>query len=166
MDLTIEGAKDRPCWFVGSSFEGGRDDQTERFIREGIWINGCEEKYTDLVKSVRVGDRIAMKSAYTRKRNLPFDNKNNLISVMGIKAIGTVTENPGDGHNLKVAWTALNPHREWYFSTSRTTIWRVTPGNWKTPSSSSPPTTGRSRKCRPTAAPPSGAARVRPGRAG
>lgn len=132
MDLTIEGAKDRPCWFVGSSFEGGRDDQTERFIREGIWINGCEEKYTDLVKSVRVGDRIAMKSAYTRKRNLPFDNKNNLISVMGIKAIGTVTENPGDGHNLKVAWTALNPHREWYFSTSRTTIWRVTPGNWKT----------------------------------
>ena len=45
-------------------------------------------------------DRIAIKSAYVRKTGIPFDNKGKAVSVMAIKAIGKITENPGDGHSL------------------------------------------------------------------
>ncbi|MBU3181649.1 AAA family ATPase [Clostridium psychrophilum] len=45
---------------------------------------------------------------------------------MGIKAIGIVTHNFNDGHKVSVEWQMLNPLREWYFYTSRNTIWKVT----------------------------------------
>lgn len=54
---------------------GGRDDQMPRFIEEGIWENGYEDKHLDSVKSIKVGDRIAIKAAYVRKNNLPFDSR-------------------------------------------------------------------------------------------
>ena len=89
-----EGAGARACWFVGAAY-GGTDDQTPRFLQEGIWENGYQDKYLDAVKSIQVGDRIAIKSSYTRKHDLPFDNRGQTVSVMAIKAIGTVKENLG-----------------------------------------------------------------------
>jgi 5-methylcytosine-specific restriction protein B len=117
------------CWFVGATY-GGTDDQTPRFLEEGIWENGYHDKYLDAVKSIQVQDRIAIKSSYTRKHDLPFDNRGQTVSVMAIKAIGTVRENLGDGRMLKVEWTPLDPPREWYFYTNRSTIWRVLPRDW------------------------------------
>ena len=35
-------------WFVGASY-GGTEDQTPRFLSEGIWENGYEDKHLDLV---------------------------------------------------------------------------------------------------------------------
>lgn len=84
------------------------------------------------MKSIQVGDRIAIKSSYTRKHDLPFDNRGQTVSVMAIKAIGTVTENLGDGRTLKVDWKSFDPPREWYFYTNRSTVWRVLPGDWTT----------------------------------
>jgi len=49
---------------------------------------------------------------------------------MGIKAVGTITENLNDGKRVKVDWTKVEPVREWYFYTHRATIWRVLPGEW------------------------------------
>ena len=47
-----------------------------RFLSEGIWeIRDPSDKESALVKSMKVGDRIAIKAAYTRKRGLPFDNR-------------------------------------------------------------------------------------------
>ena len=117
----------RPAWFVGAAFEGGIDDQTDRFTREGIWENGCQDQYLDEVKSIRVDDRIAIKSSYTRKHGLPFDNRGHFVSVMAIKAVGIVTMNSGDGRHLEVEWDPVDPHREWYFYTHRGTVWRVDP---------------------------------------
>lgn len=131
MSSKIEGAGARACWFVGASY-GEADDQTSRFFKDGIWENGYQDKYLDKVKSIRVGDRIAIKAAYTRKNGLPFDNRGLTVSVMAIKAIGTVKENLGDGHTLKVDWIPVEPPREWYFYTNRLTIWRVLPGDWMT----------------------------------
>lgn len=110
-------------WFVGASIN--RKDQTKKFIEKGIWENGYSDKYSDLVNSIQVGDSIAIKSSYTRKHNLPFDNEGDSISVMGIKAIGEVTHNFKDGCNLKVDWKEINPLREWYFFTNRSTVWKV-----------------------------------------
>lgn len=122
--------KDKPCWFVGASF-GGKENQTPRFLAEGIWeVHTPTEKESALVNSMKPGERIAIKAAYVRKHGLPFDNRGLPVSVMGIKAIGTITENPHDGERLKVDWTAVDPIREWYFYTYQPTIWRVLSGEW------------------------------------
>ena len=63
-----------PVWFVGASY-GGADDQTPRFLSEGIWENGYTNRYLDQVKSMRPGERIAIKATFTRKHGLPFDNR-------------------------------------------------------------------------------------------
>ncbi len=120
--------EDRTCWFVGATY--GREDQFPRFLQDGIWENGYEDKYLDLVKAIKEGDRIAIKSSYTRKHNLPFDNRGHFVSVMAIKAVGIVKENIGDGYKIKVDWTQLESPKEWYFYTHRGTIWRVQPGEW------------------------------------
>lgn len=60
-------------WFVGATIEG--EDQLQRFMDNGIWVNGYEDKYTELVNSIKVGDRIAIKSTYTRKNNLIFKRR-------------------------------------------------------------------------------------------
>ena len=132
MSSTTEGDGGRPGWFVGAAF-GGTDDQTSRFLEEGIWENGYEDKYLDKVKSIQGGDRIAIKATYTRKSDLPFDNRGHVVSVMKIKATGTVKENVGDGRNLKVNWEkSFDPPREWYFYTYLSTVWKVSPGRWLT----------------------------------
>lgn len=129
MSTKIETSGAQASWFVGASY-GGTDDQMSRFLSEGIWENGYDDKYFDLVRSMRPGDRIAIKSSYTRKRGLPLDNRGRAVSVMGIKAVGTITENLNDGKRVKVDWAKLEPVREWYFYTHRGTIWRVVPGDW------------------------------------
>jgi len=130
MNSKSEGAGARACWFVGATY--GTDDQTSRFLEEGIWENGYQDKYLDAVRSIQSGDRIAIKSSYTRKHDLPFDNRGQTVSVMAIKAIGVVIDNLGDGRKVKIEWTRLETPREWYFYTNRSTIWRVLPGDWTT----------------------------------
>lgn len=116
-------------WLVGAVF-GGHDDQFPRFLDEGIWENGYADRYLDTVRQMKPGDRIAIKSSYTRKHNLPFENRGHKVSAMAIKAIGTITENLGDGRRVKVDWKPLDSPREWYFYTGRRTIWRLKPGSW------------------------------------
>lgn len=125
---TIDSAP-HATWFVGASY-GGTDDQMPRFLAEGIWENGYDDKLLDVVRSMRPGERIAIKSSYTRKHRLPFDSRGRAVSVMGIKAVGTITENLNDGKRVKVEWAKVEPVREWYFYTHRATIWRVLPGEW------------------------------------
>jgi len=62
-------------WLVGAVIND--IDQVDTFIAEGIWENGYSDKYLDKLKSVAVGDRIAIKAAYTQKQGLPFADKSN-----------------------------------------------------------------------------------------
>lgn len=116
----------RPVWLVGAAF-GGNDDQSDRFINEGVWENGYQDRYLEEVKSICVGDRLAIKATYTKKHDLPFNTRGNSVSVMAIKAVGRVTDNLGDGRRLTVDWTPVEPKREWYFSTYQRTVTRVNP---------------------------------------
>lgn len=129
MDEIKSGPSSGTTWFVGASY-GGIDDQMPRFLKEGIWENGYDDKLLDMVRAMQPGERIAIKAAYTRKHGLPFDNRGRTVSVMGIKAVGTITENLNDGKRVKVDWAKAEPIREWYFYTHRGTIWRVQPGDW------------------------------------
>ena len=56
-------------WFVGA-FWGEDGDQTSRFLEEEIWENGDDGEFLDKVRSMRPGDRIAIKAAYRRKHGL------------------------------------------------------------------------------------------------
>ena len=122
-------------WFVGATY--GENDQTELFVNEGVWIRGQNvPQYAEAIKSIQINDRIAIKSVYTRRRpeGLPFENHNQTISVMAIKAIGTVTANPRDGVNISVQWDAVyrNEPPEWYFYTCKHTVWHPRLDRWQT----------------------------------
>lgn len=111
-----------PCWFVGAAF-GRTDDQSQRFIENGIWEDGDRHKHSEQILLIPPGARIAIKAAYVQKNDLPFDNRGLPVSVMVIKATGIVTENLGDGFSLKVNWNKVEPPRKWYFYTYLPTIW-------------------------------------------
>ena len=124
----------QPVWFVGAMYD---DDQTDRFLRDGLWENGYQDgKYSDLIDTMKAGDRIAIKSYFNQKdrSGLPFDGRGKNVTGMVIKATGVIT-----GHlphlegrrRVKVDWTRVTPGRDWYFTTSLHTVWKVTPGNWK-----------------------------------
>ncbi len=117
---------DQTYWFVGAYWKS-RDpsDQSARFLMDHIWQNGYPDKYLDHVKSMKVGDRIAIKSAHTQKNNLPFDAKGNTVSKMLIRAVGTITANPSDGRTVEVAWDEEWVPKDWYFFTYQATIWKL-----------------------------------------
>ena len=122
-----EPIQDGPYWFVGASY-GRRDDQVDRFLAEGIWdIDSPSERNREQVLRMQPGQRIAIKATYVRKNGLPFDNRGRSVSVMSIKAIGTITANHGDGERVSVAWEDGFTTREWYHYTYQPTIWEVYP---------------------------------------
>ncbi len=110
-------------WFVGATWDGV--DQTERFLKEGVWQNGYDEKFSNHVKQMKAGDRIAIKASFTRKHDVPFENHGRAVSAMRIKAIGTIISIHDDGRGLDVSWQIIDPPREWYFYTYRTTVARA-----------------------------------------
>ena len=118
-------------WLVGAYWGSDEPpDQTERFLGEGIWENGYEDRYLDLVKSMKVGDKIAIKSTTTQKNDLPFDSLGHTASLLLVKATGTVVSNSGDGQRVEVEWDpAPSAPRAWYFYTGRSTVWRLRKDN-------------------------------------
>lgn len=113
-------------WLVGAYWSSSDPPgQTERFLSEGVWQNGYRDKYLDEVRSIKVGDQIAIKSSATQKKNLPFDARGNTVSKMPIKAVGTVVANRGDGRTVEVEWETGFEAKDWFFYTDRRTIWRL-----------------------------------------
>ena len=127
------GSESRPAWFVGASF-GGKVDQTERFLSEGIWEHGFRKDHRGIrthVQEMRVGDRIAIKASFRQKGGHPFENGGRDVSMMRIKAIGTISHNPDDGRQVLVNWEPVfDPPREWRFYTYQPTLWKVNPEHY------------------------------------
>lgn len=113
-------------WLVGAYWDD-RDpaDQTEYFLSEGIWVNGYPNRYLGDVKTMQVGDKIAIKTSSTQRKNLPFDAHNHTVSRMTIKAIGTIVANRNDGRVIEVEWQENFKEKQWYFYTHRATLWHL-----------------------------------------
>jgi 5-methylcytosine-specific restriction enzyme B len=120
-DTTEEGEDGEAYWFAGAMYNK-TDDQMPRFLAEGIWENGYEDQFSELVRRMKPGDRIAIKASFVQKRGLPFDVGGKPVSAMRIKATGTVLENLNDGKKVRVAWDPHFTPRDWYFYTYRTTV--------------------------------------------
>ena len=112
-------------WLVGADWQSV-GNQTKRFIEQGIWENGYDNKYSNIVNKIMPGDKIAIKSSYTKINDIPFNNNGKNVSVMKIKVTGTVTENLKNGKIIQVDWDTEDG-REWYMFTGRSTIWNITP---------------------------------------
>ena len=98
LDDAQTATKNIDYWMVGAYWEDDDpQDQTERFLAEGIWENGWKDRFQEEVKRIKVGDRIAIKASFTQKNDLPFDNRGKTVSGLAIKATGTVVKNHGDG---------------------------------------------------------------------
>lgn len=89
-----------PAYYcVGFHFYGkDESNQLPRFIKNDIWENGYEDKFTNVVNLVPIGSLIAAKTSYTMRE---FDKT---ISVLEVHCIGKVTDNLKDGKTLKVEW--------------------------------------------------------------
>jgi len=107
-------------WLVGANWDSV--DKTSEFLNENIWINGYESKYLDEVNAIKKGDMLAIKSSYTKSKNLPFENSGKTVSVMKIKAVGKVIDNMGDGKQIKVEWDKSFIPKEIYHFSYRNTI--------------------------------------------
>jgi 5-methylcytosine-specific restriction protein B len=113
-------------WMVGAYWKGfDPPDQTVRFLEERVWENGYDEQFIDLVKSMKAGDRIALKAATTQRKNLPFDAGGRTVPKMIVKAVGTITHNPENGYQIEVEWDPDFEPRSWYFYTCQRTVWRL-----------------------------------------
>lgn len=102
------------AWYVGATgndSSGKWHDFSDTYINEGRWKNGVID---DIVRTMQVGDRIALKSTSKQKYNLPFNNNGKEVGFADIKAIGTITENLNDGQNIKVNWTRFDDPKRWY----------------------------------------------------
>jgi 5-methylcytosine-specific restriction protein B len=118
---------DTDYWMVGAYWDDADPkDQTVRFLAEGVWVNGYDDKFIDEVKSMKVGDKIAIKASKTQRLGLPFDSGGKTASVMLIKATGTIVKNLNDGKTVEVEWDSASAEpRNWYFYTGRSTVWRL-----------------------------------------
>jgi 5-methylcytosine-specific restriction enzyme B len=125
-DISDENEDGESYWFAGAVWT--RDDQMPRFIAKGIWENGYgdEGEFSGLLRSMKAGDRIAIKASFTQKQGLPFDVGGERVSVMRIKATGTLLSK-AKGKRVKVAWDPSFPARDWYFYTYRTTLVKADP---------------------------------------
>lgn len=124
-----EALDNGPYWFVSSS-NGWPEDQLERFLAEGSWnIHDPSERHREQILRMQPGEPIAIKTTYIRKSDLPFDNRGRAVSVMQIKATGTIAANAGDGEHISVDWDSNYAPREWYHYTYQPPIWEVYPTN-------------------------------------
>lgn len=88
--------KDSQYFLVGAYWDGSNPaDQAPRFIANGIWENGYDDKFIQEVKAVPEGSKIAIKAAFTKEKTK---------SVMAIKAKGIVVKNYNNGKKLDINW--------------------------------------------------------------
>ncbi|MCQ2148505.1 MAG: hypothetical protein MJZ16_13485, partial [Bacteroidales bacterium] len=83
--LGIDGSntENRKYWLAGYAF-GSTNSQLERFLSEGIWEGGSDDKTNSLIQSMQKDDVIILKSTSTKgkKHDIPF---------MRVKALGIIT---------------------------------------------------------------------------
>ena len=66
IDSNNQNSRSKNYWFVGA-FYNEEGDQTTYFIENGIWQNGYDDKYLDLVRSIQSGGKIAIyKNCFNR----------------------------------------------------------------------------------------------------
>lgn len=115
-----------PIWIVTARW--GNDDGVQRFVDRGEWslLTDTGSANNERMRQMQPGDRIVMRDYFHQSQGLPFEANGARISAIRIRAVGTVTEQRGDGLSVGVDWeTPLPEPRVWYFYTQNDPVWRL-----------------------------------------
>lgn len=94
MEIILERMlKEHDFYLAGSQSDDG-EDRAETFIKNNNWENGHEQKFVPLVKDIKPGSIIFLKSTFTQDDT----------HYLRIKGVGIVNMNPEDGQLLSVNW--------------------------------------------------------------
>lgn len=113
-----------PVWIVTARW--GAEDGVQRFVDRGEWslLTDTGSANNDRMRQMQPGDRIVMRDYFHQSQGLPFEANGARISAIRIRAMGTVTEQRGDGLSVGVDWeTPLPEPRVWYFYTQNDPVW-------------------------------------------
>ncbi|MFW2238759.1 hypothetical protein ACVH9Z_12725 [Rhodococcus opacus] len=126
-DDDIAQLGDDECyWIVGSGSKRSGRNQVEDFLASGEWRMDPDPRYEPKVVDMRVGERIIVRTRKNVTDDVPFDRRDNSVSVMDFSLRGVITENPGDGCSVKVDWEDADPRLgRYYLYTSQDTVWPV-----------------------------------------
>lgn len=111
----------RSVWLVSAMH--GKNDRADDLIAGGYWT--LADGLPAEAVAMRPGDRIAIKSTYVRKHDLPFDAQGRPVSCLRVKARGEIVAVEDD--RVRVAWDSAFELREWYYYTFRGSVWRLDP---------------------------------------
>jgi 5-methylcytosine-specific restriction protein B len=118
--------EDECYWIVGSGSKRSGRNQVEDFLASGEWRMDPDSRYEPKVVDMRVGERIIVRTRKNVTDDVPFDRRDNSVSVMDFSLRGVITENPGDGCSVKVDWEDADPRLgRYYLYTSQDTVWPV-----------------------------------------
>ena len=91
--LEVRGIKMTKRYFIGGFTWEGKS-QKDRFLTEGIWENGYDDKFKGVYDKIRIGDYIGLKSTYVKQGK----------SWLRIYSIGEVKSVSKDSMSLRVNW--------------------------------------------------------------
>ncbi|WP_258102178.1 KAP family NTPase [Marinoscillum pacificum] len=84
---------DRSYFLAG--YHWNDESQLDRFVKEGVWINGNKNRLTEAVNSAKPGDVLFAKTIW---------GKGEAEGILTLQAVGVVAQNVQDGRNLRVNW--------------------------------------------------------------
>lgn len=121
----VEELGDVRCyWIVG---RGGVD--INDIVRQREWRMAPNPRFEAKVMDMLPGERVAVRTRRNTKDDIPFDHRDNLVSVMDFELTGTIAHNPGDGCSVGVDWDPIPAApRRYYLYTSGDPIWPVVRG--------------------------------------
>lgn len=99
-ELKINGLTGGNRSFYVAGHYWGKVNKYDEFIHEDRWENGHETNDTKSVNNARIGDIVFLKSTVYKDKK----------GTLRLKAVGVVTENLNDGHNLNVFWHEFANH--------------------------------------------------------
>ncbi|MFF2114763.1 GIY-YIG nuclease family protein [Rhodococcus koreensis] len=117
---------DECYWIVGCGSKRSGRNQVKDFLASGEWRMDPDPRYEPKVVDMRVGERIIVRTRKNVTDDVPFDRRDNSVSVMDFSLRGVITGNPGDGCSVTVEWEDTAPlPRRYYLYTSQDTVWPV-----------------------------------------
>ncbi len=87
--------QDKTRKYFVAGYHWNDESQLDKFINDGRWENGNENKVTTGVNSAKKGDVLFAKTTWVKGKS---------TGILTLRAVGVVTHNHQDGHNLDVNW--------------------------------------------------------------
>ncbi len=104
------------CWLLNKP-ESVNDSAIAQYLEQGRWTYPDQASKHDYLASMRVGERVALKTTRNRTHDLPFFTGGRPASAMTIFATGSITAVNAKTGVIDINWNPIKPSRDWFFWT-------------------------------------------------